>query len=312
MNEIKKINCIIDTDPGVDDTAAIALSLYDEIMDIKLVTTVVGNLNLDILTRNALHILEKFNRTDIPLAMGAEKALERTSPDAIHVHKAGGMGNYNPPKTTKNKPIEKSAVDAMYETIVKYKNDIVIIALGPHTNLGTLLTKYPDAAGMISRIYCEGCAPYGYKGERYISFNVSSDPEAFKIVLDSGIPITIIPSRMGRELAQLNEKQVFELREINDTGHFLFEMYNGYWEHGYPDRRIALNDTLACMAVRFPELFKFKKTNFEVDLQDQPGKTTITFTRKGKVDYAYKVNKKKLHKIFFEAVKKMDNFKFYN
>ena len=62
MKEIKKINCIIDCDPGVDDTVAIALSLYDDIMDIRLITTVNGNLDLETVTRNTLHVLEKFKR----------------------------------------------------------------------------------------------------------------------------------------------------------------------------------------------------------------------------------------------------------
>ncbi|MBR6778530.1 MAG: nucleoside hydrolase [Clostridia bacterium] len=312
MKHLKKINCIIDTDPGVDDTAAIALSLYDEIMGIKLITTVCGNLDLETVTRNAVHILEKFKRTDIPVAKGASKAMERVSPDAAFIHQSEGMGNYIPPKKVATQTIEKNAVDAMYETILANKNDIVIIALGPHTNLGHLITQHPDVVNMINHIYCEGCAPYGYKGESYISFNVSSDPEAFKIVLESGIPITIIPSRMGRELANLNEKEVFALREINDVGRFLFEMYNGYWEHNYPDRRIALNDTCACMILRFPELFKVKKSFFTVDVGDQPGKTIITFNKKGNVNYAYKVNKKKLHNLFVSAVKKLDNFRFYN
>ncbi len=311
MKNLKKIKCIIDTDPGVDDSAAIALSLYDELLDIKLITTVTGNLDIDTVTRNALHILEKFKRTDIPLAVGAKKAMCRESIDAIHVHKSGGMGNYIPPATVNLKPIEKDAVEAMYETICENPNDIYIVALGPHTNVGELIKKHPDVVGKISAIYCEGCAPYGYKGETYISFNVSSDPEAFNIVINSGIPIKIIPSRMGREQANLTEEQVFELREINDVGRFLFEMYNGYWEHGYPDRRIALNDSCAVIMLRFPEIFKTKRSLFNVDLDSQPGKTTVTFTRKGHIEFVYKVDRKKLHKIFFDATRKLDNFKFY-
>jgi len=311
MKKLNKINCIIDTDPGVDDTAAIALSLYDEVMDIKLITTVAGNLDLDTVTRNTLHILEKFKRTDIPVAVGAHKAMERVSPDAVHVHKSEGMGNYVPPKTVKTKPIEKDAVEAMYQTIVEHAGNIVILALGPHTNVGTLIKQHPDVVKMVSHIYCEGCAPYGLNGETHISFNVSTDPEAFKIVIESGIPITIIPSKMGRELSNLNEEQVMEIREINDTGRFLAEMYNGYWERGYTDRRIALNDTCAVMIFRFPHIFKTKNTFFDVSLGEQPGKTVITFHRKGNINYAIKVNKKKLHKLFYNAVKKMDDFKFY-
>jgi len=316
MKKIKKINCIIDCDPGVDDTAAIALSLYDDMMDIKLITTVCGNLDLESVTRNTLHVLEKFKRTDIPVAKGAPKAMYRVSPDAKFIHQNEGMGNYIPPKTVKKKPVAKSAVEAMYETIKKYKNNIIIIALAPHTNLGYLFQEHPDVAGMISHIYCEGCAPYGHKNQgkkwmHYVSFNASSDPEAMKLVFESGVPITIVPSRMGREGANFTEEEVNYIKTINDVGHFIYDMYSGYWEHGYEDKRIAINDSLACLIMRFPELFKTKKCFFTINTTDMPGRTDVEFSRKGNIEIVVKVNKKKIHKYYYNAVKKLDRFKFY-
>lgn len=308
----EKVKCIIDTDPGVDDAAAILLSLYDDLMDIKLITTVSGNLDLKTVTRNMLHILEKFDRTDIPVVMGADKPMTREPKDAKFIHQNDGLGGYVPPKEVSTKPLNMSAVDAMYETIKHDPNNVVIIALGPHTNVAYLIQKYPEVKKMIKHIYCEGCAPYDGVKETHISFNVSSDPEAFQIVLDSGIPITMIPSRMGRELANFNEQEIYYMKDLNDTGRFLFEMYSGYWEPRYADRRIAINDTCACLILRYPHLFKTKRTFFEVNKLDMPGKTTITFNRKGNVNYAYKVNRKKLHKLFFAAIKKMDRFKFYS
>ena len=132
-----------------------------------------------------------------------------------------------------------------------------------------------------------------------------------KIVMESGIPITIIPSRMGRELANFNEKEVFEIRELNDVGKFFFEMYNQYWEHNYEDRRIATNDTCAVLALREPKLFKTKKAKVTVNTTDMYGRTDFEFTKKGHINYAYKLNKKKMHECFFRAIKKLDMFKFY-
>ncbi len=315
MKEVKKINCIIDCDPGVDDTVALALSLYDEVMDIRLITTLNGNLDLETVTRNALHVLEKFKRTDIPVAKGAALPMGKSMPNASFIHQKNGMGGYTPPKTVETKPVEKSAVEAMYEVIKENPNDVVIISLGPHTNVGTLIQTHPDVINMVSHIYCEGCAAYGNKIEKnwdkYISFNASFDALALKIVMESGIPITIIPSRMGRELANFNEKEVFKIREINDVGKFFFEMYNQYWEHNYKDRRIATNDTCACLALRFPELFKTKRADVTVNTTDMYGRTDFNFNKNGKVEYVYKVNKKKMHQYFYSAIKKLDRFKFY-
>lgn len=316
MEKNNKINCIIDCDPGVDDIVAITLSLYDSVLDIKLITTVNGNVDIETVTRNALHVLEKFKRTDIPVAKGVTTPMGKSMPNATFIHQKNGMGGYIPPETVETKPIEKSAVEAMYETIKQHPNDISIIALGPHTNVGQLIKEHPDVVKMINHIYCEGCAPYGQKGEdrwsKYISFNASFDALAMKIVMESGIPITIIPSRMGRELSNFNEKEVFEIRELNDVGKFFFEMYNQYWEHNYDDRRIATNDTCAVLALREPKLFKTKKAKVNVNTTDMYGRTDFVFTKKGHVNYVYKVNKKKMHNCFFKAIKKLDRFKFYN
>ena len=315
MEEIKKVNCIIDCDPGVDDTVAVSLSLYDRIMDIKLITTVNGNLDLEIVTRNILHVLEKFNRADIPVAKGATKAMGKSMPNAAFIHQNKGMGGYTPPKDVAKKPIEKSAVEAMYEVINQHPNDISIIMLGPHTNVAQLINDHPDVVHKINHIYCEGCAAYDNKIEKnwkkYVSFNASFDAVAMKIVVESGIPITIVPSRMGRDLANFNEQEVFEIREINDVGRFFFEMYNQYWEHNYEDRRIATNDTCAVLNLREPSLFKTKKAKIIVNTTDTYGRTDFVFTRKGHINYVYKVNKKKMHACFFRAIKKLDNFKFY-
>lgn len=315
MKETKKINCIIDCDPGVDDAVAISLSLYDSLMDIKLITTVNGNLDLNTVTRNAIHILEKFKRTDIPVAMGAEVPMGKSMPNASFIHQVNGMGGYTPPKTVKTQPVEKNAVEAMYEVIMANKNDISIVSLGPHTNIGTLIKTHPDVVPFINHIYCEGCSAYNHKIEKnwktYISFNASFDAEALKIVMESGIPITIVPSRMGRELANFNEKEVFEIRELNDVGRFFFEMYNQYWEHNYEDRRIATNDTCAILALREPSLFKTKKAFVKVNTTDMYGRTDFEFGKKGNINYVYKVNKKKMHECFFRAIKKLDDFKFY-
>ncbi len=316
IKQLKKIKCIIDCDPGVDDTVALALSLYDSVMDIKLITTVNGNLDLNTVTRNVLHVLEKFKRTDIPVAKGAANPMGQNMPNASFIHQKNGMGGYVPPVSVKTKPIDKTAVEAMYEVIKQNPKDICIVSLGPHTNVGQLIKDHPDVVEMINHIYCEGCAAYGNKIEKnwskYISFNASFDALAMKIVMESGIPITIIPSRMGRDLANFNEEEVFKIREINDVGKFFFEMYNQYWEHNYEDRRIATNDTCAILALREPRLFKYKKAKIIVNTTDMYGRTDFEFTKKGNVNYVYKVNKKKMHECFYRAVNKLERFRFYN
>lgn len=315
--EKEKIRCIIDTDPGVDDAVAIALSLYDDYMDIVLITTVCGNRDIETVSRNCLYILDKFGRRDIPVAIGATKPLERNRKDASFIHQKSGLGGITPPENIDLKPIKDDAVEAMYKLICENKGNIDIIGLAPHTNIATLILRHPDVKDMIHHIYTEGCSPYGWKeeGERWIeyaSFNASSDPEAVKVVLESGIPLTYVPSRVGRELANFTEEEVLAMRDINDVGRFLAEMYSGYWEHGYEDRRVATNDTCAVLAMRFPKLFTYKRVQMTIDTNEHPGRTYMVKDKHGNVDLVRTINKKKMNKYFYTAIKKLDRFKFYN
>ena len=119
MNKTNKKNfkVIIDTDPGVDDSACLILTLTDNDVDVKLITTVSGNVSLQKSTRNALHLLDLF-KIDVPVAKGAIKALTRVSPNAEFIHQKEGLGGYIPPKTTLRKPIKEDAVEIMYKILI--------------------------------------------------------------------------------------------------------------------------------------------------------------------------------------------------
>ena len=88
-------------------------------------------------------------------------------------------------------------------------------------------------------------------------------------------------------------------------------MYSAYWEHNYPDRRIATNDTCAVMAMRFPKMFKMKKAIMKVDTEEMPGRTIVKYAKNGNVNFVYAVRKKKMHDIFYKAIEKLSDFKFY-
>lgn len=303
---MSKYSVIIDSDPGVDDTAAIVLSFDDAELDIKLITSVAGNRSVDVCTRNILHILDLYKQ-DIPVAKGAEQALCRKSKDAKDIHKLMGMGGYRPRKP-KRKVIKEDAVEAMYNVVMNSDEPVYILNFGPHTNAAKLIIKYPEVKSKIKGIIGEGCCPYGVDGRTHISFNVSTDPEAFKVILDSGIPLTMVPSHMGRELAYLTYDEVMHIKELNDTGALFYEMFSEYWEPGYKDKRIAINDSCICMYIRWPELFEPVKTNIEVDLDEMPGKTIMDFDPNGKCTYLKGCDREKIHELFISAIKKLGHY----
>ena len=87
---------IIDTDPGIDDVAAILLALASSELEVLALTTVYGNSSVDACTGNALHLLKTAGRTDIPVYRGAGKPLLRPANEgwAAHIHGFDGLGEY--------------------------------------------------------------------------------------------------------------------------------------------------------------------------------------------------------------------------
>ena len=307
---MKKYKVIIDTDPGVDDSACLLFTFFDKKLDIKLFSTVSGNVRVETGTRNMLHLLDKFN-VDFPVAKGCAKAMERTTPTAENVHQKEGMGGYIPPKTTKHKILEEDAVEAMYRIISEGDGDIIPIILGPHTNIATLIVEHPDVVSKIPRIIFMGGSPYGLPGfPDHISFNIRSDPEAFKIVLDSKIPLVMIPSDMGRRKAYLTEEMVYQIRDTNDVGKFMFTMYDKYWERFFPDKRIATNDTCAYFYLIRPDLFTCKRISMTVDLDETPGKTIVNYDKKGHILLTVAVKRKQFLNLYMKKLKELDYIKF--
>ncbi len=306
MND-KKYKLIIDTDPGVDDSVCLIYALTDERADVLLLTTVVGNIHIDIATRNTLHLLDLLGK-DIPVAKGQEAAMHRVSETAEFIHQKEGLGGYLPPANVKRKVIETDAVEALYQTLKEGDGDIIPLVLGPHTNMGVLFKRHPDIIAKIPQIVFMGGSPYGLEGyPDHVSFNISCDPEAFQIVLDSKIPLVMLPSDVGRRKAHLDEAYVNHLKDINDVGKLMYLMYGLYWEPGYPDKRVATNDVCAYFALAYPELFKSKKCKVTVDTCDVPGKTIVEFCEDGNVELVTEVDRDKFIQLLNDNLKKLDH-----
>lgn len=307
MND-KKIKLIIDTDPGVDDTVCLIYALFNEKVDVKLLTTVAGNVNIDKGTRNILHILDLLN-LDVPVAKGADKAMERNSENAEFIHQENGLGGYTP-KESSRKILEEHAVDAIYRVIMEGDGDIIPLLLGPQTNFGLLFKKYPDVIKKIPMLVYMGGSPFGVKGyPDHISFNISFDPEAFQIVLDSKLPLLMSPSNIGRRIAHLDEEYVDSLKEVNDVGKLMQKMYSMYWEPNFPDKRVTTNDICALLALIHPEIFTFEKINITVDLVETPGKTFVDFTDQGQVKLVTGVDREKFLSLLNKELSKLGHIK---
>ncbi len=188
-----RIPLVIDTDPGIDDALAILLALASPEVDLRLVTTVHGNVELAQTTENALRVLHLAGRSDVPVAAGARASLVHPQAErAGHVHGAAGLGGVDlPPSPAAVDP--RPAVVALAELLTASEEPVTVAAIGPLTNLALLLGVYPDAAARIGRlVVMGGSAGVGGNATAAAEFNIWADPEAAQAVLSAGLPTTLV------------------------------------------------------------------------------------------------------------------------
>ena len=182
---------IIDTDPGVDDALALLLAMQSPELKIEAITPVAGNVPLDLTLPNALRMVEIAGRTDIPVAAGARAPLMRRLVTATYAHGENGLGGAVFPEPT-TKPVATPAAEMIRQIVRKYPGDVTLITIGPLTNIATALNSDPDLAGMVRALVMMGGSLSGGNITPAAEFNVYVDPEAARLVFQSGIPVTMV------------------------------------------------------------------------------------------------------------------------
>ncbi|MEM2896369.1 MAG: nucleoside hydrolase [Candidatus Bathyarchaeia archaeon] len=187
---------ILDVDPGIDDALAILLAYRSPELEILGITTVSGNVHVSKGAINALRTLEAIKAKDTPVYIGQDKPLLRKLETAEWVHGSDGLGDANIPMPSR-KP-NRGGVKFIIETIMNSKpNEITLIATGPLTNIAVAIILEPDLVKRVKELVIMGGAygltPYGTGNVTQVSeFNAYTDPEAAKIVFESGIPLTAV------------------------------------------------------------------------------------------------------------------------
>lgn len=301
----KKIPVIIDVDTGIDDGVAIAIALFCNRLNVKLITTGAGNSELKDVTTNTLNLLQFLGKGDIPVAEGEEKPLVRDRL-ALDVHGGKtGLGDYNfPPLTLK--PIKEEATCAIYRILTESKEKTDIITIGPLTNIATLFLKHPDCVNKIEKIIFVGGLLDNDRKEPYAGFNVASDPEAVEIVFNSGVPITLCASDMGH-IAYLNWKEVVRTKHMNRTGEMFEHIFRSYKDR-HVQNGIATHDGAAVACLAYPTMFKYKPAKVFLKYYDSLGTGVVLVDFKAKhqnMQVTTEINVKKFKRLFFKSLRKM-------
>ena len=186
---------ILDVDPGIDDALAILLAVRSPELDVRAITVVFGNVELELGVSNALKILELAGRSDIPVGRGEAAPLVPLVGDALtakNVHGENGLGNVSLPEP-KTKLFEGGALRLIAETLEASSEPVTLVPVGPLTNVALFLKVHPELRPKIREIVSMGgsaAAPGTVRPT--VSFNILNDPEAAAIVYRSGIPVTMV------------------------------------------------------------------------------------------------------------------------
>lgn len=251
---------VMDCDPGIDDAAALVCAILEPQLDLKLVTTVAGNVSVEKTTQNALKIAE-FVGSDVPVAAGAAQPLLKPFEDAARVHGESGLAGYDFPSPTRQ-PLTQTAVQALHSTIMTASEPLTLVATGAYTNIALLLREYPEVKSHIKQIVAMGGSLSGGNMTSVAEFNVFTDPDAAQIMYHAGIPIVTVGLDVTGK-ALVTPARVKSLAQTNRVGAMLAALINHYGDGSRKGR--PMHDVNTICYLMHPEFYTTK--DYWVDVQ---------------------------------------------
>lgn len=298
---------IIDTDPGIDDAVALAIALFNEELDVRLITTVHGNVSLEKVTYNALRLMKYYDK-QVPIAKGASRPLVAEAIDASDVHGETGMDGYNFEEPDDSLLLDKHAVNAMYEEIMNSNEKVTLVPIGPLTNIALLLRMYPEVKGNIAEIVLMGGSTGRGNVTVMAEFNIYADPEAAKIVFSSGLPIVMAGIDVGQKALVYPEDSEI-LKDMNDTGNMIYHLFKKY-RGGSFNKGLKMYDSCAVAYLLNPDLFETMDTFVDIELNGEftKGATIVDLRgylkQESNVKVCLDIDAEAFKKWFMENIKK--------
>jgi len=270
---------LIDTDPGIDDALALLLAFGSPEVSVEAITTVAGNIEVDLATDNVFRILDVVRPARRPrVGQGAAGPLRQPLVTAPHVHGADGLGNLGQllepggrpryPEPSRDLGMLDGA-DLILDTVKKFPDRLVLVALGPLTNLALAVQREPEALRRCARIVVMGGAVSAVGNVTPAAeFNMYVDPDAAAAVFEAKLPIDMVPLDATRQVIltrgalheALGRGRSPRARFIKDLTLFGFEFGESRGEGG-----IYLHDPLAMAVAIEPSLVGFESLHVAVE-----------------------------------------------
>ncbi len=271
---LKKV--MIDCDVGIDDALALILAFHSPELEVKAVTGVNGNVPLEQVFENIQKVLSLIQPKNKPLiAKGADRPLKGEPVYAHSVHGEDGLGGA---KIDRKEGEDRwqlftgRAEDLIPEMARQYPDEVTLIATAPLTNLALAFQRDLEGMRKLHEITIMGGAVRTAGNMTpHAEFNIYSDPLAAKVILNSGLPITLVPLDATHQVALTPQWMEERVKPINSSfSKFLIEA-TGYLPtiQRFRNRElIYLHDPLAVGAVIDPTLVRRERLSIDVETQE--------------------------------------------
>ena len=286
---MNKTKIILDTDPGNDDLLAIIMALKSELLDVRGLTIVGGNASIEHTTGNALSLLTYMDRIEVPVYVGDASALNEASTSAeefeefkshrIEIHGETGLHVSLPSPSIGPQKIH--AVDFIIGEAEANKGELILVPVGPLTNIALALKKQPRLVDWVKSINLMGGA-VNVPGNvtEYAEFNIYCDPEAANAVLSSGIDIKMC----GLDITRITsvKKEETDWLAGNSAGEKIIRRLLNTVFETTGRNSFSLHDPITVLSVLYPELIDWKEYDVSVICEGSLfGKTVGTLNPNG-------------------------------
>lgn len=309
-----RVKVILDVDPGHDDAIAILLAGKAEEIDLLGITVVSGNQVLSKTLQNALNVCSFAALDHVPIYAGMAKPLIRDQVVAENIHGDSGLDGPQFPVTSLRAQ-DKHGVDFIIEECLKHNGEVTLIPTGPLTNIAAALIREPRIKQGIKEIVLMGGA-YGLGNVTpSAEFNIFVDPEAAKVVLESGLPITMV----GLDLTHQAKAYPDIVARIGEVGNKvskltveLLQFFGKTYEEVFGFVAPPLHDVCAVAKVVNRDVFTTQKMRVDVETKGELtyGRTVCDFHgvtgREPNVDVAIELDTDLFWQLLIDALKKYE------
>lgn len=261
---------IIDCDPGVDDAVALFLAFASPELEVLGVTTVAGNVGVELTTRNARLIREIAGRPDVPVAPGASRPLMRQPVEAGHFHGESGLGDL-PVFEPKAPAEDRRAAAFIVETVMRRsEGEVTLAVVGPMTNVALAMALEPAIVPRLREVVVMGGAKLaGGNITASSEYNIHADPHAAQIVAQSGAQVAFFGLDATHQV-RATEARIAAVEvgggPVREAAAALLRFSSAKERsHGIGDGGAALHDPCPIAYLIAPELFTLRHARIAVE-----------------------------------------------